>query len=72
MDTFKSITPFLDGFHELMTVQKISYVKHGCVGFDKRFSFSGILKSELVAEKAFSGRHHNSGIRVLKESLDKN
>ena len=69
MDTFKSITPLLGGFHELMTDQKILYVKHVCIGFDKWFSSSGILKSELAAEKAFSGRH-NSGIRVLKESFD--
>ena len=70
VDTFKSITPFLGCFHKLMTDQKILYVKHGCIGFDKWFSSSGILKSELAAENAFSGRHYNSGIRVLKESFD--
>ena len=66
----KSITQLLGGFHELMTGQKILYVKHGCVGFDKWFSSSGILNSELAAEKAFSGRLYKSGNRVLKESFD--
>ena len=70
MDTFKSITQFLGGFDELMSDQKILYVKHACIGFDKWISSSGILKSELAAEKAFSGRHYNSGIRLLKESFD--
>ena len=49
-----------------MTGQKILYVKHGCVGFDKWFSSSGILNSELAAEKAFSGRLYKSGNRVLR------
>ena len=30
-ETFKPITPFLGGFHELMTGQKILYAKNGCI-----------------------------------------
>ena len=40
------------------------------IGYQKWFVASGIVKSDVAAEKAFSGRHYNSGIRLLEESFD--
>ena len=53
-----------------MTGQKTLYQRHGCIVYDKWITTSRIIKSDLAAEKAFSGRHYNSGIRILKESFD--
>ena len=53
-----------------MCGQKILYRRHGCIGYEKWFAASGTVKSDVAAENAFSGRHYNSGIRVLKESFD--
>ena len=82
-NTFTRITPLLGGFHQLLTCQKTLYQRHGCIGYQVEVSdtqsngylkwlrsASGIVKSDVAAEKTFSGRQYNSGILVLKEYFD--
>ena len=57
----------MDGFHQILCLQKIMYKRFACLGIGKWITEAGITKSASVAEKAAHGLHYNTTTRVYKE-----
>ena len=60
----------MDGFHQVLCLQKTIYKRYACLGLDKWITGAGATKSSSAAEKVVNGLHYNTSIHIVQMRME--
>ena len=69
-DEFSKVIPLMDGFHQVLCLQKTIYKRYACLGLDKWITGAGTTKSSSTTEKVAHGLHYNTSIHIVQMQME--